>query len=157
MFKCLPISLLALIGFVSTTQYTTAVIQTPKQVAVETPKDSAIASLSAQGYQLIFFVSSRCGYCHRFAPVVKSLVDRYGFPIQVVSFDGQGTSAFPAVMPITRAIYQQFYGEREPFAPRLLLNHPNKSRFVVLAEGLTAYDTVINILYDYTQQPESIQ
>jgi conjugal transfer pilus assembly protein TraF len=53
----------------------------------------------AKSYGLFFFITSSCPYCHAFAPTVKTLAQRYGLSVLVVSLDGKGTPDYPQALP----------------------------------------------------------
>ena len=48
----------------------------------------------AKEYGLIFFFSSNCPYCHRYAPIIKSLGNSYGLKILGISLDGKCLTEF---------------------------------------------------------------
>lgn len=50
---------------------------------------------AAQRYGLMFFFRGSCPHCHRFAPVLKTFAERYGFDILPVSLDGGTLPEFP--------------------------------------------------------------
>lgn len=50
---------------------------------------------AAQRYGLMFFFRGSCPHCHRFAPVLKTFAERYGFDILPVSLDGGALPEFP--------------------------------------------------------------
>lgn len=122
------------------------------QATLEPQRSEAIMALAKAGYQLIFFTSSRCLYCHQFAPIVKSMVDQYGFGISVISFDGKPTPPFTEATLITKDVYKIFYKDTTPFAPMLFLHHPTAQKFVPLAEGFTDSATVQKVLLHYAEQ-----
>lgn len=53
----------------------------------------------AQNHGLFFFVNSSCPFCHAFAPTVKTVAERYGLSVLVISLDGQGIPEYPKVLP----------------------------------------------------------
>lgn len=56
---------------------------------------AATAEQIGQTHGLLFFFRSDCPYCHDFAPVVKSISERYGIQVLPVSLDGRGLPDFP--------------------------------------------------------------
>ena len=117
----------------------------------------AIMALAKAGYHLIFFTSSQCKYCHQFAPIVKEVVDQYGFNISLISFDDQPTPPFTESTFITKDVYQIFYQNKTPFAPMLFLHHPTAQKFVPLSEGFTDRGRLHQVLMHYAEHPEAIQ
>lgn len=117
----------------------------------------AIMALAKAGYHLIFFTSSQCKYCHQFAPIVKEVVDQYGFGISLISFDDQPTPPFTESTFITKDVYQIFYQNKTPFAPMLFLHHPTAQKFVPLSEGFTDRGRLRQVLMHYAEHPEAIQ
>lgn len=45
-------------------------------------------------YKLLFVYTSRCGYCHRFAPVLRSFVNEKKLKIESISGDGKPIEGF---------------------------------------------------------------
>jgi len=52
----------------------------------------------AKEHGFIFFFSSNCPYCHRMAPTLKMLVDKYGIEVLPVSLDGGSLLGFSNVV-----------------------------------------------------------
>ncbi|WP_203368733.1 conjugal transfer protein TraF [Cysteiniphilum marinum] len=144
---------------------------------------SPLAQL-AQDHDLVFFVSSTCQYCHRFAPTVKALSDQLGVNVVTFSFDGKGLPEFPQVMPVVadqrvsycqpylnvsqlayqkcqfaQEIYRIYYGNASQFTPVLFLQNKHTMRFEVLAKGVInpkALDDIISTKAQLYQQTNSI-
>jgi hypothetical protein len=114
----------------------------------------------AVDHELIFFVSSHCQHCHRFAEIVQSLADGFGFGVVSFSFDGKGVAQFPQVLPVVadqrasycqpylnhsdrayqqcqfaQEIYRIYYGNATPITPVLFLQNKHTLRFDLLAKG----------------------
>lgn len=45
-------------------------------------------------YKLLFVYTSSCGYCHRFAPVLRSFVNDKKIKVDSISEDGKGINGF---------------------------------------------------------------
>lgn len=56
--------------------------------------EQALREFSNQ-YGLFFFYRSTCPYCHRFAPVLKRLVERYNIALVPITLDGPTLPEFP--------------------------------------------------------------
>ena len=50
-------------------------------------------------YGLFFFFSSKCSYCHQFAPIVARFAKQYDWRVIAISLDGEGVAEFPEFMP----------------------------------------------------------
>lgn len=50
-------------------------------------------------YGLFFFFSSKCSYCHHFAPIVARFAKQYDWRVIPISLDGGGVAEFPEFMP----------------------------------------------------------
>jgi len=50
-------------------------------------------------YGLFFFFSSKCSYCHQFAPIVARFAKQYDWRVIPISLDGGGVAEFPEFMP----------------------------------------------------------
>ena len=56
--------------------------------------DAALEQL-AGSHGLLFFFSSDCPICHRFAPILRSFSHRYGFQVKAVTLDGHALPSYP--------------------------------------------------------------
>lgn len=119
--------------------------------ANQTRQDQSAIKQFAQQYGLFFFVSSSCPYCHAFAPTVKTIAERYGISVLVVSLDGQGLPDFPMVLP-NNGVAERF-GVRA--VPALFAVHRQTSQATPLAFGVISaaeLETNIAQLARSTQQ-----
>jgi len=67
-----------------------------KTLATQAMLEQELAiELVAQTTGLLFFYRSDCPYCHRFAPLLKQFVTRYGIEIIAISLDGSILPDFP--------------------------------------------------------------
>ena len=114
----------------------------------------SIRSIStlAKDHQLVLFVSSRCHWCHKFAPIVQSISDAYGLAVKVISFDGKPVKPFNQVIEAKKENFRFFFKDQPPFAPVLFLQHTKTKHFEMLAEGATPKKELIKTLQFYAQQ-----
>lgn len=60
-----------------------------------TPKDKTQQIQQfRQEYKLVFIYSSKCGYCHRFAPIFKQFVNEKKLKAEAISADGGKINGF---------------------------------------------------------------
>ena len=72
-----------------------------KQVEYEQQKnkeDAAIKELAKKS-GLFFFYRSTCGYCQKFAPIVKDFAETYGITVVPITTDGVSLPEFPNSYP----------------------------------------------------------
>lgn len=114
----------------------------------------SIRSIStlAKDYQLVLFVSSRCHWCHKFAPIVQSISDAYGLAVKVISFDGKPVKPFNQVIEAKKENFRFFFKAQPPFAPVLFLQHKKTREFAMLSEGATPKKELIKTLQFYAQR-----
>ncbi|WP_162896519.1 conjugal transfer protein TraF [Cysteiniphilum halobium] len=133
----------------------------------------------AKAYELIFFVSGHCRYCHQFADTVKGLADQLGLSVMTFSFDGKGVQSFQQVFPViadqrsnycqgylqisqlafqqcqlAQEIYKVYYGSAQPFTPVLFLQHKETMRFELLAKGVISREDLYGRLLAKRDQAE---
>lgn len=87
----------------------------------------------AQQYGLFFVFKQNCRYCHEFAPIVRQLIDRYGFDYKAISADGNTLPEFPEAVSDNGAIQLI---NREGIYPALFLVHPQTRQVIPVARGL---------------------
>ena len=103
-------------------------------------------------YQLVMFVSSRCHWCHQFAPTVKAISDEYGIAVQLISFDGQTIKPFKKAIEAKKENFRFFFKDQPPFAPVLFLQHKKTNAFRLILEGAGSKDSVLQPLTHYAKQ-----
>ena len=77
-------------------------VNTQAQVAqakINSEEEQHKLNQAANKYGLVFFFRSDCPYCHKFAPILKKLAQRFDFQIMDVSLDGQGIKEYPNPQP----------------------------------------------------------
>lgn len=87
----------------------------------------------AKTHGLFFIYQKDCGYCHAFAPVVKELVNTYGFATKAISPDGQPLHEFPDAEKDNGTIARI---NPEGVFPSLFLINPHTGDCLPLARGL---------------------
>ena len=87
----------------------------------------------AKSYGLFFVFKGDCPYCHEFAPIVKELMNLYGFEGKAIAADGTALSLFPDA---TRDNGTIAVINPEGIYPSLLLVNPQSREVIPLARGL---------------------
>jgi conjugal transfer pilus assembly protein TraF len=94
--------------------------------------DQKIKQLS-KSFGLFFIFKQDCPYCHEFAPIVKELINIFGFECKAISNDGTPLSLFPEAEKDNGTI-----GIINPdgIFPSLFLVNPQTRQVIPLARGL---------------------
>lgn len=99
--------------------------------------EQAIYGLS-KTHGLFFFYSGACAYCHKFAPIVKSFSEKYGWQVLAISMDGSALHEFPE--------YQNNNGTAQNLGvqvlPSLLAVEPSTGQIIPLSFGMTTHDQI---------------
>lgn len=89
----------------------------------------------AKSYGLFFLFKEDCPYCHEFAPIVKDLMNLYGFEGKAISRDGKALELFPDAEGDNGTIAVL---NREGIYPSLFLINPQSRQVIPLARGLVS-------------------
>lgn len=99
--------------------------------------EQAIHELS-KTHGLFFFYSGACAYCHKFAPIVKSFSEKYGWQVLAISMDGSALPEFPE--------HQNDNGTAQNLGvqvlPSLLAVEPSTGQIIPLSFGMTTHDQI---------------
>lgn len=87
----------------------------------------------AKSFGLFFVFKEDCPYCHEFAPIVKQLINLYGFDYKAISNDGKSLPLFPDAEMDNGAIG---IINPEGIFPSLFLVNPQTRQVIPLARGL---------------------
>lgn len=63
--------------------------------AAEYANQDAGLKKAASNWAIVYVFRSDCPYCKRFAPILKTFAEKYGYTILSVTLDGRGSSDFP--------------------------------------------------------------
>lgn len=85
-------------------------------------------------YGLFFFFSSKCRYCHQFAPIVARFAKHYDWRVIPISLDGKGVAEFPEFMPDNGLAAKW----NVTALPSLFAVNPETSHILPVAFGLTS-------------------
>lgn len=96
--------------------------------------DQKIRAL-AKTYGLFFLFKDECPYCHEFAPIVKDLMNLYGFEGKAISADGKALELFPGAEADNGTIAAL---NPEGIFPSLFLVNPQSRQVIPLARGLVS-------------------
>lgn len=96
---------------------------------------------------LFFFFSGDCGYCHKFATILKRFEQTYGITVFPISLDGGGLPEFPNPS-VNNGIAQQLNVRQ---VPALFLAVPGSKEVTPIATGVIADSELLNRIYTLTQ------
>lgn len=99
--------------------------------------EEQIRKLSKE-YGLFFFFSSRCEFCHGFAPIVKAFSKKYGWEVLLISMDGGKIPGFTNIQA-NNGIAQRL-GIRH--LPTLLAVHPKTEQIIPLSVGMSSQEEI---------------
>lgn len=109
-------------------------------------EDNAIAKL-AQESGLFFFYSSSCGYCRKFAPIVKSFAKSYNMAIIPITTDGIALPEFPN----SRVNQGQAAKFKVMVEPSLFAVNPYTQKAYPVSQGLISESDLRARILDITQ------
>lgn len=89
----------------------------------------------AKSYGLFFLFKEDCPYCHEFAPIVKVLMNDYGFESKAISADAKALELFPDAEADNGTIAAL---NPEGIFPSLFLVNPQSRQVIPLARGLVS-------------------
>jgi len=132
--------------------YTLQAPVSPEAIVVKSSeqnrKNDAALSLTAQDKGLLFFFESDCGYCTRFAPILKQFEQQYGFHIIPISLDGVGIPGYENPQPNV-ALGDQLNVDH---IPALYLVDPDLNTVAPIGFGYTPWSELQQkVLYASTQ------
>lgn len=87
-------------------------------------------------YGLFFFFSSKCSYCHQFAPIVVRFAKQYDWRVIPISLDHQGIAEFREFMP-DNGLAEKW---NVTALPSLFAVDPKTGHILPVAFGLTSID-----------------
>lgn len=96
----------------------------------------------AKQYGIFFLFKNDCPYCHQFAPVVRELIDKYGFEYKAISKDGLPSTGVP-LKEFPEAVLDNGTIDKlnpEGIYPYLLLVNPQTREVIPLSKGLVNRD-----------------
>lgn len=109
-------------------------------------EDDAITKL-AQESGLFFFYSSSCGYCRKFAPIVKSFAKSYNMAIIPITIDGIALPEFPN----SRINQGQATKFKVTVEPSLFAVNPYTQKAYPISQGLISESDLRARILDITQ------
>ena len=96
---------------------------------------------------LFFFFRSDCPYCHRLAPTLKMLTDRYGITVFPISVDGGTLPDYPNSAR-DNGMSRLVNANQVPF---IALANIKDRRLIPLASGIVAASDIVERIYVLTQ------
>jgi conjugal transfer pilus assembly protein TraF len=113
----------------------------------KTDREATIAALSER-YGLFFFYSASCGACEVFAPVIRSLANKYHLSVLPVSMDGGPNPAFPRYV-VNHGQYEKM-GLEGGQVPALVLFDTYLKKPIPIGYGVMAEDEVLQRIFYLT-------
>lgn len=110
-------------------------------------KNRVMASISKR-YGVFYFFSSACAACEVFAPIMKSVSDRFGLTVMAVSLDGGPSRAFPN-FTVDTGQYRAM-GMQGQQVPALVLFDTVTKRPMPIGYGVMAADEVMDRIFTLT-------
>jgi len=113
----------------------------------KTDQEAVMASLSER-YGLFLFYSASCGACEVFAPIVRTLADKYNISVLAVSMDGGPNPNFPRFV-VNRGQYEKM-GLSGGQVPALVLFDTYLKKPIPIGYGVMAEDEVMARIFTLT-------
>ncbi|WP_172380014.1 type-F conjugative transfer system pilin assembly thiol-disulfide isomerase TrbB [Vibrio sp. Vb339] len=114
---------------------------------------SAHADMHHQ-YALVFFFESTCPYCHKIAPKITRLSERFGLPVYAFSVDGPGMAGFETPIPVTPKIGRTFFPTNgQAVMPATFLMNVNSRKFSRLSIGDVPENTLAQSIRNALNDP----
>lgn len=105
-------------------------------------------------YALVFFFESTCPYCHKTAPKITRLGERFQLPVYAFSVDGPGILGFEVPIPVTPEIGKTFFpGQRKTVMPATFLMNVNSRKFSRLSIGDVPESTLAHSIQNALNDP----
>ncbi len=103
---------------------------------------------SAKDHAIIFFFRSDCGYCHKYAPIIKQFATNYGYTVLSYSLDGRGLPDYP------KPRYDPKLAQRLNVmgVPATYILSPRLNRITTVSFGLSDYSTLSSNMLDALNQ-----
>lgn len=101
----------------------------------------------AKVHGLIFMFRSNCPYCHRMAPTLRAMSERYGIEILPVSMDGGSLPDFPS--PIRDAGQSAALGVK--VVPALFIASRESGEIAPVSFGLVSEDEIVKRIFVLTK------
>ena len=101
----------------------------------------------AKEWGIFFFFKSDCPFCHKMAPILKYVAERYGITVFPISLDGKGLPEFPN--PQTNNGMAQRLDIKQ--VPTLYLGNIKDRRLMPLSSGVVSANDIVERIYVLTQ------
>ena len=95
-------------------------------------------------HSLLLIYSSRCRYCHLFAPTLKQYVDERGLTVRSISLDGRPIRHFPNIEQADEALINTAYGDMPHGTPALFVINEETNAIYPVLFGNASYDELSN-------------
>ncbi|MFZ8771539.1 type-F conjugative transfer system pilin assembly thiol-disulfide isomerase TrbB (plasmid) [Vibrio harveyi] len=105
-------------------------------------------------YALVFFFESSCPYCHKAAPKITRLSERFQLPVYAFSVDGAGIPGFEVPIPVTPEIGSTFFPNNgKAVMPATFLMNVNSRKFSRLSIGDVPENTLAQSIQNALNDP----
>jgi len=103
---------------------------------IETKHEKTVAGKPFfKTHGLLFFFSSKCPFCLRFAPVVKQYSKHNSAQVLALSFDNQPLPSFPKVIPASKDWVSVAFGNKPINYPALFIINPKTKAIYPVSTG----------------------
>jgi len=103
---------------------------------IETKQNqSVVGALFFKTHGLLLFVSSKCPFCLKFAPVVKQYSENNQAEVLALSFDNQPLPSFPKVIPASKDWVSVAFGNEPINYPALFIINPKTRAIYPVSTG----------------------
>ena len=114
---------------------------------------SAHAAMQNQ-YALVFFFESTCPYCHKTAPKITRLGEKFQLPVYAFSADGVGIAGFEVPIPVTPETGRTFFPSNgKAVMPATFLMNVNSRKFSRLSIGDVPESTLAQSIQQALSDP----
>lgn len=97
-----------------------------------------------------FFFRSDCPYCHKFAPILKSLTNKFGFKVVAISLDGGTLPQFPDAR-LDNGQFEKL-ANNQKVVPAVFAVFPKTNQVTPISFGLVSEDEIVKRLLILTKQ-----
>lgn len=121
-----------------------AAVKTEKKLANTYITNDQILKSANKENSILFFFRSDCGYCHKYAPILKQFASNYGYSVLSYSLDGRGLPDFPK----PRFNAQLAQRLNVVGVPATYIINPRLNTITTVSFGLSDYSTLTNNMLD---------
>lgn len=92
-------------------------------------------------HSILFIYSSRCQYCHHFAPIFKHWLDGRGLSVRAISLDNKAIDLFPTIEQKDDTLVNSAYGDMPHGTPAVfIVNEQTKAIYPAAYGNLSSQE-----------------